>query len=74
MTKRKGLATWQEITTGCVVFDPGSASEYHTEVGVRKGPFGTIRNVLMRHLLYFLSGRLRTAERRRIFPGEHGLL
>ena len=30
MTKRKGLATWQEITTGCVVFDPGSASEYHT--------------------------------------------
>ena len=30
MAKKIGLATWQEITTGCVVFEPGSASEYHT--------------------------------------------
>ena len=30
MTKKKGPDIWQEITTGCVVFQPGSASEYHT--------------------------------------------
>lgn len=30
MTNKKGPASWQEITTGCVVFKPGSASEYHT--------------------------------------------
>jgi pyruvate ferredoxin oxidoreductase delta subunit len=24
------LKTWKEIPTGCVVFEPGSASEYHT--------------------------------------------
>ena len=30
MTKKKGPDTWQEITTGCVVLEPGSASEYHT--------------------------------------------
>ncbi|PKN76581.1 MAG: pyruvate ferredoxin oxidoreductase [Deltaproteobacteria bacterium HGW-Deltaproteobacteria-10] len=30
MTKKSGPAGWQEITTGCVVLRPGSASEYHT--------------------------------------------
>jgi pyruvate ferredoxin oxidoreductase delta subunit len=24
------LKTWKELPTGCVVFEPGSASEYHT--------------------------------------------
>ena len=30
MTKKSGPAGWREVTTGCVVFRPGSASEYHT--------------------------------------------
>jgi pyruvate ferredoxin oxidoreductase delta subunit len=30
MSKKKGPMTWQELTTGCVVFEPGSAGEYHT--------------------------------------------
>ena len=30
MTKKNGPTGWQEITTGCVVLEPGSASEYHT--------------------------------------------
>ena len=30
MAEKKGLDTWKEITPGCIVFEPGSASEYHT--------------------------------------------
>ncbi|MBN1380855.1 MAG: 4Fe-4S binding protein [Deltaproteobacteria bacterium] len=30
MVKRKWPETWQEVNPGCIVFEPGSASEYHT--------------------------------------------
>jgi pyruvate ferredoxin oxidoreductase delta subunit len=30
MVNRKWPETWQEVNPGCMVFEPGSASEYHT--------------------------------------------
>jgi Pyruvate/2-oxoacid:ferredoxin oxidoreductase delta subunit len=44
MTKKKGPDAWQEITTGCVVFQPGSASEYHTGSWRAQRPVWNIKN------------------------------
>ena len=30
MTEKRWPESWQEVNPGCVVFDPGSAAEYHT--------------------------------------------
>ena len=30
MTEKKWPETWQEVNPGCMVFQPGSASKYHT--------------------------------------------
>lgn len=30
MAEKKWPETWQEVNPGCIVFRPGSASEYHT--------------------------------------------
>jgi pyruvate ferredoxin oxidoreductase delta subunit len=30
MLKKKWPETWQEVNPGCMVFEPGNASEYHT--------------------------------------------
>ena len=69
------LKTWRELPIGCVVSEPGSASEYHTGSWRSQRPvWNNAEMYQMRHLLCVLSGRLRAAERGRFFPGEYGLL
>ncbi len=69
------LKTWRELPIGCVVSEPGSASEYHTGSWRSQRPIWKNAEMYqMRHLLCILSGRMRAADGRRFFSGEYGLL
>ncbi len=75
MTKKKGLMTWQELTTGCVVFEPGSAGEYHTGSWRSQRPVWNNAKCIKCGICYIFcpEGCIQQSEDG-FFQGEYGLL